>query len=222
VGVVIDEECSILGKQVEKEKDDMRKELMLLKDAAACCGTAGSDQELQGAGGQGALEPAEVQRERVASAHGQIEMLLKEKSSLQGVVELMEKELAREKREREEERQALEMQRRQELTAKERGASIACAATENESAENLTARDLGKLGRNSGNSSSQQVGQEGAQNGKDLHEGNIIQNEETMQRDLVLLRREMEHVRGEVLEKERHLQRYVCVSLCMCMHSLTS
>ena len=36
---------------MEKEKDDMRKELMLLKDAAACCGTAGSDQELQGAGG---------------------------------------------------------------------------------------------------------------------------------------------------------------------------
>ena len=42
---------TIQRKQVEKERDDVREELALLKDAAASCGTADLDQKLQGGGG---------------------------------------------------------------------------------------------------------------------------------------------------------------------------
>ena len=206
----------------EKEKEKQEREL---KDEKGEEEWLEMERQARGALEEASWLEKEKQGEerRLEAANGQIEQLQKDKSSLQGVVELLEKELAREQREREVERQ----QRVEERIAQEI-AQLELQKTAAEESDIAGARkgsaEEGALGSGvvdryaSSHSGSGGAGREldngpaGETRGGDVAgdaDGRAWMGggSDDMRRDMVLLRREVQQVRGEILEKERRLQR---------------
>lgn len=154
----------------------------------------------------------EEEKQLLDAANIQIQELQKEKGSLQGVVELLEKEIAREKEDRAKERKLLD-ERSAQLMSENQKSSVATAHSAakdavdsaNMSNRGLSNQDGDRTGMKTENSQA-----DGTFNGEDCGDGRTWRGgkEDEMQRDLALLRKEVEQARGEILEKERRLQRY--------------
>ena len=160
---------------------------------------------------------------RLEAANGQIEQLQKDKGSLQGVVALLEKELAREQREREVERQQRVEERISQETAQLELQKTAAEESDIAGARKGSAEEEALGSGVVNQDASSHAGSGGA--GRELENGPAGETRggevvgdadgrawmgggsDDMRRDMVLLRREVEQVRGEILEKERRLQR---------------